>query len=93
MKNTVLLEASYDNRYFEIPPKYTVFFAKKCGPIKKRVAPSDSSKNFGLGGMLPKFLYRHCIACKIGSSNGKKQRFFQFLEPERSKDRFLQALQ
>ena len=36
------------------------FTPKERGPIKKQVAPSDSSKNFGLGGMSPKYFYRHC---------------------------------
>ena len=76
-----------------MPLKKPFFTPKERGPIKKRVAPSNSLENFGLGSMLPKFLYRHCVACEIGSSNGKKQRFFNFLDPERSKDRFLQALQ
>ena len=76
-----------------MPLKKPFFTPKERGPIKKRVAPSDSLENFGLGIMLPKFLYCHCVACKIGAFNGKKQRFFNFLDPERSKDRFLQALQ
>ena len=47
-----------------MPFKKPFFTPKERGPIKKRVAPSDSSKNFGLGGMSPKFFYRYCIACK-----------------------------
>ena len=69
MKNTVLLEASYDNRFYEIPLNKPFFTPKERGPIKKRVAPSDSSKNFGLGGMSPKFFYRYFIACKIGTTS------------------------
>ena len=45
--------------------KKLFFRPKGRGPIEKRVAPSDSSKNFGLGGMSPKFFYRYFIACKI----------------------------
>ena len=41
-----------------MPFKKPFFTPKERGPIKKRVAPSDSSKNFGLGGMSPKFFYR-----------------------------------
>ena len=47
-----------------MPLKKPFFTPKERGPIKKRVAPSDSSKNFGLGGMSPKFFYRYCKACK-----------------------------
>ena len=36
------------------------FTPKERGPINKRVAPSDSSKNFGLGSMSPKFFHRYC---------------------------------
>ena len=64
VQQTVLLEASDDNRFYEIPLNKPFFTPKERGPIKKRVAPSDSSKNFGLGGMSPKFFYRYCIACK-----------------------------
>ena len=64
VKNTVLLEASYDKRFHEIPLNKPSFTPKERGPIKKRVAPSDSSKNFGLGGMSPEFFYRYCNACK-----------------------------
>ena len=64
VKNMVLLEALYDNRFYEIPLNKPFFTPKERGPIKKRVAPSDSSKNFGLGGMSPKFFYRYWIACK-----------------------------
>ena len=32
-----------------MPPNKSFFTPKERGPIKKRVAPSDSSKNFGLG--------------------------------------------
>ena len=47
-----------------MPFKKPFFTPKERGPIKKRVAPSDSSKNFGLGGMSPKFFYRYCNAYK-----------------------------
>ena len=54
------------HRFFlRCPSKNRFFTPKERGPIKKRVAPSDFSKNFGVGGMCPKFLYRYCIACKI----------------------------
>ena len=52
--NTVLLGASYEKQFYEIPLNKSFFTPKERGPIKKRVAPSDSSKNFGLGGMSPK---------------------------------------
>ena len=51
-----------------MPLKKPFFTPKERGPIKKRVAPSDSSENFGLGSMLPKFFYRCFIACKIGTT-------------------------
>ena len=58
----------------------TVFYYANPGPIEKRVANSDSSENFGLGGITPEFFYRYCIACKIESSNSKKIMIFKFLE-------------
>ena len=60
---------------------------------KKRVAPSDSLKNFGLGGMSPKFFYRYCKACKKRSfdrSGSKKLKNRCFLPLE---DPILQAIQ
>ena len=38
-----------------MPLKKPFLTPKERSPIKKRVAPSDSSKNFGLGGMSPNF--------------------------------------
>ena len=58
------------------------FTPKERGPIKNRVAPSDSSENFGLGGMSPKFFYRYCKACKKRSfdrSGSKKLKNRHFL--------------
>ena len=49
-----------------MPFKKPFFRPKGRGPIKKRVAPSDSSKNFGLGGMSPKFFYHDRIARQKG---------------------------
>ena len=69
------------------------FSPKERGPIKKRVAPSDSSKNFGLGDMSPKFFYRYCKACKKRSfdhSGSKKLKNRCFLPLE---DPILQAIQ
>ena len=63
-------------------PKWTVFYTKERGPIKKRVALSDSSKNFGLRGMSPKFFDRYCNACKkpiFSSSWFKKLKIRHFL--------------
>ena len=71
-----------------MPFKKLFFRPKGRGPIEKRVAPSDSSKNFGLGGMSAKFFYRYCIACKIRTLLWQKMTIFQFLEPGRQKDRF-----
>ena len=65
----VLLGASFDKRLYEIPLNKPFFTPKERGPIKKRVAPSDSSENFGLGGISPKFFYRYFIACKKGTTS------------------------
>ena len=48
--------------FHKIPLNKSVFTLKTRHPLKKRVAPSDSSKNFGLGGMLPQFFYHDRIA-------------------------------
>ena len=75
------------------PGVIPLFTPKECGPIKKRVAPTDSSKNFGLGDMSPNFFYRYCKACKKRSfdrSGSKKLKNRCFLPLE---DPILQAIQ
>ena len=54
-----LLEDDLNIGFFEMPCKKQYFTHKTRGPIEKRVANSDSSENFGLGGMFPKFFYHY----------------------------------
>ena len=65
----VYLGVSHEIVYRKKPLIKPYFSPKERGPIKKRVAPSDFSENFGLGGMSPKFFYRYFIACKIGTTS------------------------